>query len=441
MQKTFLIIQREYLERVKKRSFLLTTFLVPLLFIGMYIGVIVLTKKSFEESEATLFVYDRTETVSEQLKNNSGLTFIKNPEEKLQEKLEEISNTKSKNSLLIIPEDFYESKKVELISGSKVNVASKLEIEKKLSDIVLQNEYRKLGLDPFTMKDLDPRVRLNAKEIGEDGDTRDSYTEVVMGISVSLSILIYLCLMLYGTQVMRGVIEEKTNRIVEVIVSSVKPFQLMLGKILGVGLVGLTQFFLWGILSLVLITASSFLLSGFIDIDPQLMDASTGMGSSAQLSALGEASGIDFQSILESINFYQIIGSFLLFFLGGYLLYSAIFAAVASAVDSETEVSQFTMPVTMPLLITYILSFSVLINDPDGSIATWLSFIPFTSPIAMMVRVPFGVETWEIILSLCVLFLTFIAMTWVAAKVYRTGILMYGKKASAKEMLKWIKYQ
>ncbi|HLQ99960.1 MAG TPA: ABC transporter permease [Sphingobacterium sp.] len=439
MNKIFIIIQREYLARVKKRSFLLTTFLIPVLFIGMYVGIILITKKSFEDSHATVYVYDRTETTAKQLEDNKTLTFIRNPEKDLADQLADLTGKKSKTHVLIIPQDFYSAKATELLSGSKPNMALKTALQNNLSDIILKNEYKKLEIDPSLLEGIESKVKLSTKEIAQDGDTKDSYTEVVMGLGVTLSILIYICLMLYGSQVMRGVIEEKTSRIVEIIVSSVKPFQLMMGKIIGVGLVGLTQFALWGVLSLILITAASGIMMQSVDIDPQMIQGSNGM-EPAQLSALSEVSGIDLQPILSTIDFPLIFGSFILFFLGGYLLYSALFAAVASAVDSETEVSQFTLPVTMPLLITYLLSFSVLINDPDGAISTWLSMIPFTSPIAMMVRIPFGVDLWQIGLSILLLFSTFILITWLAAKVYKTGILMYGKKASLKEMLKWIKY-
>lgn len=257
-----------------------------------------------------------------------------------------------------------------------------------------------------------------------------------MGIAMGLSILIYISLFLYGAQVMRGIIEEKSSRIVEVIISSVKPFQLMLGKIIGIGMVGLTQFILWLLLTVGLTTiATSTMLS-----KEDLTGAMNSQGQAQQLEAMN-SSGFDFQEAMQSVNFPQLIICFFIFFIGGYLLYSALFAAAGSAVESETEASQFTMPITMPLLLTYILSFGVLVNDPNGPVATWLSFIPFTSPIAMLVRIPFGVPTWQIIVSALLLVGGFLLTTWVAARIYRVGILMYGKKASFKEMIKWFNYK
>lgn len=436
MNKISIIIRREYLSRVKKKSFLLTTFIVPLLFIGMYVAMIFLTKQSFEDTHATIYLYDDTEIVAEMLQNSKNITYIASPDKSLEEQIHVFQTEKGNNNILIITNDFFETKKSELLSAGKPNVTIQSEVRRSLGKIVRQQEYQKLGLDPTLIENIDSDVQLSAKEVIEDGETRDSHTEIVMGLGITLSVLVYITLMLYGSQVMRGVIEEKTNRIVEVIISSVKPFQLMMGKIVGVGLVGLTQFALWIILSGILITVATTLFFNSGSIDPEMLNATSGVNAEQ----IATVSGMDLNSIFSAINFPLIISCFVLFFLGGFLLYSAIFAAVGSAVDSETEASQFTMPVTMPLLITYILSFGVLINDPDGSIAVWLSMIPFTSPIAMMVRIPFGVPIWQIVLSLSILAVSFIFITWLAGRIYRVGILMYGKKASLKELIKWLKY-
>src|SRR5690606_10126126 len=230
----------------------------------------------------------------------------------------------------------------------------------------------------------------------------------------------YLSLVLFGTQVMRGVIEEKSNRIVEVVISSVKPFQLMMGKIIGIGMVGITQFVLWIILSLTLMTVFSTTLFSDREMAQQAMGRNMTEMPGEQV-ATGNTD-FDWTAALDSVNFTELTICFFVFFLGGYLLYSALFAAVGSAVANETEAGQFTMPITMPLLIPYILSFGVLINDPHGSIATWLSMIPFTSPVAMLVRIPFGVPTWQIVLSASLLIGGFVLTTWFAARIYRVGI-------------------
>jgi ABC-2 type transport system permease protein len=239
-----------------------------------------------------------------------------------------------------------------------------------------------------------------------------------MGVGIACAIIIYMSLFIYGAQVMRGVIEEKTSRIIEVVISSVKPFQLMLGKIIGVGLVGLTQFAAWIVLSIISTKIAGHSFSG----------PGSGM--------------IGFLSVLATIPFGYILGCFLFYFISGYLLYSALFAAVGSAVDSETETQQFMFPFTLPLLFTYILSVSVLFRAPDSSLAVWLSMIPFTAPIAMMVRIPFGgVPDWQLGLSMFLMVAGFLCTTYVAARIYRVGVLMYGKKASFKELSKWFFYK
>jgi ABC-2 type transport system permease protein len=263
----------------------------------------------------------------------------------------------------------------------------------------------------------------------ESGSAGASY-----GVGMFGSILIYLFIFLYGVQVMRGVIEEKNNRIVEVIISSVRPFQLMMGKIVGIALVGLTQFVLWVVLTMA--------INGVIS---QKMMTDKSSVSATEISAQANANVdnemmTDVLSAVNTINFPLLIGTFLFYFLAGYLLYSALFAAIGSAVDSEAETQQFMFPVTIPLIFSFVLASSAVVNNPDGPIAFWLSMIPLTSPVVMMVRIPFGVPAWQLITSMILLILGFIGTVWLAAKIYRTGILMYGKKVTFKEMLKWLKY-
>ena len=261
--------------------------------------------------------------------------------------------------------------------------------------------------------------------------------------------LIYLFIFMFGAQVMRGVIEEKTSRIIEVIISSVKPFQLMMGKIIGIAFVGLTQFLLWVILTIMIVTGVKSAV--FPEKDASQIKAQTELISTA--GSMQNIQGIDavdaeqsmseieniFGSI-ENINFGIILGSFLFFFIGGYLLYAALFAAIGSAVDSEADTQQFMLPITIPLILSIIVMMNA-IQTPDSPIAFWFSIIPFTSPVIMMVRIPFGVPYWQLFLSMGLLIITFIGATWVAAKIYRTGILMYGKKTTYKELWKWLRYK
>ncbi|TYP95692.1 ABC-2 type transport system permease protein [Sphingobacterium allocomposti] len=432
MNKIALIILREYTSRVKKKSFLLTTFLVPLFFIAMYVGVFFLTKKSFEESHALVHVVDQQGDIQNKLKSNKNITYIVS-NVALQEEIESLKDKEKNTNLLIIPDDFLESRRVELLSAGKPNITTQAEIREQLKEIIRTAEYTKLGIDVASIQRVNDRVTISTKEITDEGDAKESHTEIAMGVAMALSVLIYLSLFLYGAQVMRGIIEEKSNRIIEVIISSVKPFQLMIGKIVGIGLVGLTQFLLWVLLTLALSSAATTMLYD--------QNSTTELAGSIEEGGLGKPQSLEIMDALQSIHLGELLICFFLFFLGGYFLYSALFAAVGSAVDSETEASQFTMPITMPLLLTYVLSFGVLVNDPHGSIATWLSFIPFTSPIAMLVRIPFGVPLWQIATSLACLIVGFLITTWAASRIYRVGILMYGKKASFKELIKWFSYK
>lgn len=435
MNKILLIVQREYTSRVKKKSFLLTTFLVPLFFIAMYVGIFFLTKKSFEDSHATVYVIDMVGSIADELKDTKNITY-KVTQNSVKEQLEELKEGDDNRSLLIIPKDFGSSQSIELLSAGKANIGTQSEVKNRLSTIVRNKKYKEIGLDLELIQNIDDTIKVSAKQINEQGDAKESHTEVAMGIAMALSVLIYLSLFLYGAQVMRGIIEEKTSRIVEVIISSVKPFQLMMGKIIGIGLVGITQFLLWIVLTIALTSVATTLI-----FDGKMSKTELVNGV-AQADAMPQGNpGFDITTALASVDFPLLLTCFFIFFLGGYFLYSALFAAVGSAVDSETEASQFTMPITMPLLLTYVLSFGVLVNDPNGTIATWLSFIPFTSPIAMLVRIPFGVPTWQIIVSVVLLILGFLLTTWFAARIYRVGILMYGKKVSLKELIKWFRYK
>lgn len=409
-----------------------------MLFIGMYVGIFFLTKQSYEDTHAIVHVLDEEGSISDQLKNNKNITYsLSNTD--LQEQIKNLKNGAKNTNLLIIPADFYTARKIELLSSGKPNIGTQNEVRSQLREIIRNEQYRKMGLNIDSIRSINDSIQIAAKEVTETGDAKDSHTEVAMGIAMGLCFLIYLSLVLFGTQVMRGVIEEKSNRIVEVVISSVKPFQLMMGKIIGIGMVGITQFVLWIILSLTLMTVFSTTLFSDREMAQQAMGRNMTEMPGEQV-ATGNTD-FDWTAALDSVNFTELTICFFVFFLGGYLLYSALFAAVGSAVDNETEAGQFTMPITMPLLIPYILSFGVLINDPHGSIATWLSMIPFTSPVAMLVRIPFGVPTWQIVLSASLLIGGFVLTTWFAARIYRVGILMYGKKASLKELIKWFSYK
>jgi len=438
MEKIFLIIKREYVSRVKKKSFLVVTFLVPLLFIAMWGGIVALSIQD-TTSKSLISVIDESDTIFPDLKNTSSISFKKATGTAGSEK-KNLQNGEN-SYLLIIPENILDKQNLELLSSQKASIFIQEEIRDQVENILREAQLRNAGIDLETLKNIQPNVKITSLEITEEGSEQESNAGIAMGIGMFSSIMIYLTLFIYGSQVMRGVIEEKNNRVVEIIISSVKPFQLMLGKIVGIGLVGLTQFLLWIILSGALFTAGGLFLANQMP-DTFSSEELSSLSSSVPSSSIAQGSMLsDLQGSMANIDFPYLITCFLIFFIGGYLLYSALFAAVGSAVDNETETQQFMLPITMPLLFTYVLSFGVLIKDPHGPLAFWLSMIPFTSPIAMMVRVPFGVPLWELAISVTLLIGGFILTTWVAARIYRVGILMYGKKASYKELIKWFNYR
>ncbi|MDB5089656.1 MAG: transporter permease [Mucilaginibacter sp.] len=415
MNKVLLIIQREYLTRVRKKSFIIMIFVVPLLILAMG-GVIALVAKDSTElsNKQVVKVIDESGLFAGKFKDQKNLVF-----ETTKQSLDEVKAEAKKNenlSALQISADYTKTDAVKILSKKKPGITLIEKIEKEMNEIAMNNGMIKNHIDTALLHSIKSDISLNAIEITETGDNKTDLGANI-GVGIACAILIYLALFIYGAQVMRGVIEEKTSRIIEVIISSVKPFQLMLGKIIGVGLVGLTQFSAWIILSVI-----STKIAGHAFSSPQ----------GGMMGAL---------SVLQTIPFGKVLGCFIFYFLAGYLLYSALFAAVGSAVDSETETQQFMFPITMPLLFTYLLSVSILFRAPDSPLAVWLSIIPFTSPVAMMLRMPFGVPDWQLYLSMALLIIGFLFTTYVAARIYRVGILMYGKKASYKELVKWFFYK
>jgi ABC-2 type transport system permease protein len=414
MNKVLLIIQREYLSRVRKKAFLVTVFLVPVLLLVMYAVMFLIYKNSNDlNTTRTVKVIDESGVFASKLKSDKNIKF-----ENLSQPLAAAKKDLKKhedNIVLFIPKKYDSPKSVQVLSEKKPNMSVSNNIERQLNDIATNNNMVAQGIDAEQLKNIRSDISISAKEVTDSGD-KESNIGALYVIGVACAIMIYLSLFIYGAQVMRGVIEEKTNRIIEVIVSSVKPFQLMLGKIIGVALVSLTQFILWILLSI----AVSFIANKYF--------------AAPQSPMLGFLDG------LKNVPFGYIISCFLFYFLTGFLLYSALFAAVGSAVDSESETQQFMFPITMPLF-TYLISVTFLAQNPDSTLAFWLSVIPFTAPVAMMVRLPFDPPTWQLILSMCMMVIGFLFTTWVASRIYRVGILMYGKKASYAELVKWFFYK
>ncbi len=444
MNKIFIIIKREYLSRVKKRSFLILTFLTPVLIAGIYAFMMWMILKDDTEKR-TIAVINESELVNP-VENKDFTTFKYLNNSSFEEAKAEMED-KGYYAILKIPENILESNVAELFSYKQVTIEVKLEAGSQIRDHIEGIKRSKIiaqaNIPNLEEKLAATRTSISMKTIkfGENGEIKQSSTEIAMAIGFISSLVIYMFIFLYGVQVMRGVIEEKSNRIVEVIISSVKPFQLMMGKIVGVAMVGLTQFIMWIVLSGILGAIGSAIVFPGIDLESlqqakTLSELPTGVASlnADQLKMVQELLGT-----FDLAYIAGILGAFVFFFLGGYLLYSALFAAVGSAVDNETETQQFMLPITIPLILAMYIGFAVAKN-PEGSLAFWGSIIPLTSPIVMLVRIPYGVPVWELILSMSLLIGTFLFVTWIAAKIYRTGILMYGKKVSYKEIWKWLRY-
>jgi len=456
MKKILLIIQREYLTRVRKRSFVIMTILGPLLMAAIVVVPIYIATTTNELKQVA--VIDETGLFTEKFKDSDNIRF-----HYLDTDIQSAKKTftKSKDyALLYIPRtDVALPTNALLYAGTQVNINVKSYIRnvmsKRIEDLKLEAQLADLTRGDSTPIHLDDLLRsiktsvdINTIKIGSNGEEEKSYTEVSMILSIFGSILIYFFIFMFGSQVMRGVIEEKTNRIVEVIVSSVKPFQLMMGKIIGVAMVGLTQFALWVVLTFIIITGVTASFSGKATAEmaqQQLTEQPAGgfdpgkvIHLPAETQPQGEVNEV--MDALNSIDFPVMISSFLFFFLFGYLMYAALFAAIGGAVDSEADTQQFMLPLTAPLILSIILA-QFIVQNPEGPLAFWLSIIPFTSPVVMMIRIPFGVPIYEVAISMVLLLLCFLATTWLAAKIYRTGILMYGKKVNYREIWKWIRQE
>ena len=450
MSKIAIIIQREYFSRVKKKSFIVMTLLVPILFAGLIIGAATLMMQGKEKHYVE--VIDESTVFIDELKSTGEILFDF-PELSLQQAKQKFYSSPY-DVILYIPYkaneyDILKSGKAQIYFKKQLGILLQEEIKKQMGNILYDYQLAQYGIDKGKVEQARKfNLGLAMIKIDEKGEEENSDTSVMYMIGFSSGLLIYIFILLYGIQVMRGVIEEKSNRIVEVIISSVKPFQLMMGKIIGVAMVGLTQFLMWIILSFTFISVgqSTFLKTYSQELIPtthQRIPEFKGMQNTKQIQPTQPPINENVVQLLGALTdtkfIITVLGCFLFYFIGGYLLYSAMFAAFGAAVDNETETQQFMMPVTMPLVLSYIISIFI-IQNPQSPTAFWFSIIPFTSPVVMMARIPFGVPLWELILSMSLLIITFVFMTWLAGKIYRTGILMYGKKVTYKELWKWLRY-
>lgn len=417
MDNIWLIIKREYSVRVRKRSFIIMTIVTPillglLLFAPSYLSSI---SSDFDQEETkNIAIVEKNNFFSDRIMDSDHLNFTQIPESE-----QEIIKSNFEESSFHAIVEIIDKNTINIISEKQISKVTLKEIENKIYQIQEKQNYQDANIDIKLLKTLSPQIIFNNIILNEEGGETKSNYEVKSVLSFVFGFLIYIFIFMYGSLVMRGVIEEKTNRIVEVIISSVKPFQLLLGKIIGVALVGFTQFILWIVLSLLVANIAEL---SFMNQNP---------------------SGIfeNINSLLQNIDILALSFYFLFYFLGGYLLYSSFFACIGAAVDNESDTQQMILPVTIPLILSLSM-IEAIINNPDGVLAFWMSIFPLSSPIIMMVRLPFGgVESWELLLSFFILILTFLFSTWISSRIYRIGILMYGKKASFKELIRWIKFK
>jgi ABC-2 type transport system permease protein len=421
-----------------KKSFILLTFLTPVLFAGM-IALVVWLGGIKDDKMKTIVVVDRTHLYKDVFKNNESYKF-----EFTDEAIEQAKKQNEKDehfaALLYITGDLKtDSSAATLFSAKQVNMELKSYVAGLLNKYIEQQKLASYNIPHLKEMVEKSRTDIELKTIkwGENGNQKQGSAELALIIGMISAFIIYMFIVIYGAQVMSGVVQEKTNRIVEVIISSVKPFELMMGKIIGIAMVGLTQFLLWVVLTGVISLAVGSFFGGNVDVTSLQKAGQMGMQTMPT-----NAMPTEMQTLitaLSSLNYVEIISLFIVYFLGGYLLYASLFAAIGSAVDNETDTQQFSLPIMLPIIFAiYAGIFSA--ENPDGPLAFWCSMIPFTSPIVMMVRLPFDVPVWQIALSLTILVLSFIGTTWMAGKIYRTGILMYGKKVTWGELLKWLRY-
>ena len=438
MNKILLIIQREYKTRVLKKSFWISSLLAPVLITAIYAIPIWLAMKDKEVRRVEILDLSGLWKKSDLVDKEVEFVFTSGKEQELKMAFA----SKGFDAFVSIPEDVLVNPKgVHIYSAKNIGMSLKESVEKLIQNKVRQELLLKAGISSQIYESTQVDIDSKTITVSNNGKETSSSSGGAMILAGIMGFVLYFTLLLYGSQVMNGVIEEKSSRIIEVIISSVKPYQLLLGKIIGVGLVGLTQFLLWIVLTIGLTQITGkFYGEKVKDNLTQIQKIDSEKQSNVISKGDEESPMSEVTKVLESTNIPMIIAAFLFYFFVGYMLYSSLFAAIGSAVESATEAQQFTFIVMIPIILSFLMA-QYTIQDPDSNIAFWASMIPFTSPINMMVRLPYGVPGWELILSMTLLVLGFLGCSWVSARIYRVGILMYGKKVTWKELGKWLFYK
>ncbi len=431
--KISIIIRREYMERVTKKSFIITTLLMPVIMLGLMMAPVLIAMFSESDNRNILVIDNSADTISSRLQNTPTLTFL--PQNI---SVDSARRVESVDAVLVIPESIYDNGATLQIY---TNGASSMEVESAITgqfnDIIESQRLKNYNID-----DLDEIISavhsdVKLQSLRNDEEATESSTMLSYMLGLILTLMLYMCLLLYGQMVMTSIIEEKNNRVLEIVVSSVRPTQLMLGKICGIGLVAITQIVIWGVL---LSAMSAFVLPAVLPAGVSAdMAALSAEGASANINTDLEL--LQALSMLGNVAYIiQLFGLLLLFLIGGFMLYSAIYAAIGSAVDNIQDAGQLQSIVVFPIIIGIVVAMQAA-SDPGSSMAMWTSMIPFTSPMVMMARIPFGIPAWEIAVSLIILVISFFIVVWFAAKIYRVGIFMYGKKPSFKELIRWMRYK
>jgi ABC-2 type transport system permease protein len=434
MNKLTLIIKREFIAKVRNKSFIVMTFLSPLLFVAIAVFVGYLSQMKADLK--TIAIHDETGRFVNDFKSDEEYKYLNLSAVNLTV-LKDSVVAKGYEGLLIIPKNSDNKsleKNIQFISNDSPNITFIEKIQDVIGKKLTHENFDKQGLDTLKINNANAKVAINIKK--PNGETTlEGLNLLKTIIGGAFGYLIMMFIILYGNMVMRSVIEEKTSRIIEVIISSVKPFQLMMGKIIGTSMAGVLQFLIWAILGL----SAMFILSAVFGVQ---MGATAGIQD--QVVHVAQNDFADKMQIiikeLKDLPVATILICFIIYFIGGYFLYSSFYASIGAAVDNETDSQQFLLPIIMPLILGVYIGFFTVMNDPHGTVATVFSMIPLTSPIVMMMRIPFGVPWWQIAISVSILFSTFLGVVWFAAKIYRVGILMYGKKPTWKELYKWLKY-
>jgi ABC-2 type transport system permease protein len=450
MNKISIIIKREYLTRVRKKSFIIMTVLAPILMAAIIIVPTLVMMNQDQDFKKIAVIEENSDLFKGVIKNTKTLEFTYLENVKVDDLKNSFEQAGYYGILYISPELVNTPNAIQLISKQQPPIGLLEHIESSLEKEIERQKlmtYNIENLDEI-MKNVETKVSIQTIKIDDSGQVKETSTGIAMALAYIGGFLMYMLVFLFGAQVMRGVIEEKTSRVVEVIVSSVKPVQLMMGKIIGIALVGLTQFLIWVFLTI----AIAGVIKSTVLKKENLTEVTQNVTKSLMTEGQQEAGAVQSADVTPQVAEFSrlfnsamnqpwglIIICFIFYFVTGYLLYASIFAAIGSAVDNETETQQFMLPVTIPIILALMVAMGTMQN-PESSLSFWCSMIPLTSPVVMVARLPFGVPYWQIAVSMVIMVVTFIAFVWMAAKIYRTGILMYGKKSSWKEMWKWLRY-